>query len=50
MTSSLPFVIQYNKRDLSNILSIEELREMFNPPVWRSLKPGRQAVRVCSIR
>ena len=28
---SLPFVIQYNKRDLSNILSIEELREMFNP-------------------
>ena len=28
---SLPFVIQYNKRALSNILSIEELREMFNP-------------------
>ena len=29
--SSLPFVIQYNKRDLANILSVEELREMFNP-------------------
>ena len=29
--SSLPFVIQYNKRDLGNILSVEELREMFNP-------------------
>ena len=29
--SSLPFVIQYNKRDLGNVLSVEELREMFNP-------------------
>lgn len=29
--SSLPFVIQYNKRDLANVLSVEELREMFNP-------------------
>ena len=29
--ASLPFVIQYNKRDLSNILSLDELREMFNP-------------------
>jgi len=29
--SSLPFVIQYNKRDLANILSMDDLKEMFNP-------------------
>jgi mutual gliding-motility protein MglA len=27
----LPYVVQYNKRDLSNILSIEELRRDVNP-------------------
>jgi len=27
----LPYVVQYNKRDLSNILSIEELRRDINP-------------------
>jgi signal recognition particle receptor subunit beta len=27
----LPFVVQYNKRDLPNIASVEELREAFNP-------------------
>ncbi|MDT8440180.1 MAG: ADP-ribosylation factor-like protein [Desulfuromonadales bacterium] len=27
----LPFVIQYNKRDLPNCTSIEELRELLNP-------------------
>lgn len=28
---SIPFVIQYNKRDLPNILSVEELRADLNP-------------------
>jgi len=27
----IPFVVQYNKRDLPNVLSIEELREAINP-------------------
>ena len=27
----LPFVIQYNKRDLPNIAPVEELRELMNP-------------------
>ena len=27
----LPFVIQYNKRDLPNVNSVEELRELLNP-------------------
>ena len=26
----LPFVIQYNKRDLPNVASVEELRQMLN--------------------
>ena len=29
--SKLPFVIQYNKRDLPNIVSVEELRSELNP-------------------
>ena len=29
--ATLPFVLQYNKRDLANILSVDELKEMFNP-------------------
>jgi signal recognition particle receptor subunit beta len=29
--SKLPFVVQYNKRDLPNINSVEELRAEFNP-------------------
>ena len=29
--NKLPFVIQYNKRDLSNIVSVEELRNELNP-------------------
>jgi len=28
---TLPFVIQYNKRDLPNIMSVEELRSILNP-------------------
>ncbi|MDH3997746.1 MAG: ADP-ribosylation factor-like protein [Desulfuromonadales bacterium] len=28
---NLPFVIQYNKRDLPNCTSVEELRELLNP-------------------
>jgi signal recognition particle receptor subunit beta len=27
----LPFVIQYNKRDLPNISSVEDLRKLLNP-------------------
>ena len=27
----LPYVVQYNKRDLPNVASVEELREMLNP-------------------
>ncbi|ORJ61292.1 gliding-motility protein MglA [Geothermobacter hydrogeniphilus] len=27
----LPFVVQYNKRDLPNLTSVEELRELLNP-------------------
>lgn len=27
----LPFVIQYNKRDLPNVTSVEELRQLTNP-------------------
>ena len=29
--ATLPFVLQYNKRDLANLLSVDELKEMFNP-------------------
>lgn len=29
--NKMPFVIQYNKRDLPNIISVEELREQLNP-------------------
>jgi hypothetical protein len=29
----IPFVIQYNKRDLPNIVPVEELRELLNPMV-----------------
>jgi hypothetical protein len=29
--SKLPFVIQYNKRDLPNVVDVEELRELLNP-------------------
>ncbi len=28
---TIPFAIQYNKRDLDNILSVEDLREQLNP-------------------
>jgi len=28
---SLPFVVQYNKRDLPNVTSVAELRELLNP-------------------
>jgi signal recognition particle receptor subunit beta len=29
--SSIPFVLQYNKRDLSDVMSVEELRALLNP-------------------
>lgn len=28
---TVPYVVQYNKRDLPNVASVEELREMLNP-------------------
>ena len=28
---TIPFLIQYNKRDMPNILSVEELRAQINP-------------------
>jgi hypothetical protein len=27
----LPYVVQYNKRDLPNVAPVEQLRDMFNP-------------------
>ena len=30
-TATLPFVVQYNKRDLPDVLSVEELRKLVNP-------------------
>jgi signal recognition particle receptor subunit beta len=36
----IPYVIQYNKRDLPNISPVEQLREMFNPEA----KPEFEAV------
>ncbi|HEX6630286.1 MAG TPA: ADP-ribosylation factor-like protein [Gemmatimonadaceae bacterium] len=37
----MPFVIQYNKRDLPNAASITELQEALNPG-WEVLEPARQ--------
>jgi signal recognition particle receptor subunit beta len=37
----MPFVIQYNKRDLPNAASIAELQEALNPG-WEVLEPARQ--------
>ncbi len=39
---NLPVVIQYNKRDLPNIVSVEELRSQLNPYDW----PDYEAVAV----
>src|SRR5437899_6063520 len=36
----LPYVIQYNKRDLPNVAAIEELRQLLNP----TGQPGFEAV------
>jgi signal recognition particle receptor subunit beta len=38
----LPVVIQYNKRDLPNIVSVDELRAQLNPYDW----PDYEAVAV----
>ncbi len=38
----LPYVIQYNKRDLPNVASVEELRELLNPrrvPEFNAVAP-----------
>ncbi len=37
----MPFVIQYNKRDLPNASSLAELKEMLNPG-WEVLETSRQ--------
>lgn len=36
--NDIPIVIQYNKRDLPNILSIAELEEKLNPYGWKSFE------------
>jgi hypothetical protein len=41
----IPFVIQYNKRDLPNISSIQELQEQLNP----QMVPYYEAVGVRGI-
>ncbi len=38
----IPFVIQYNKRDLPNALPVEELREVLNP--WYPNVPDFEAI------
>ena len=38
----VPFVVQYNKRDLPNAVSVEELRKVLNPrnvPDWQAVAP-----------
>ena len=37
----MPFVVQYNKRDLPNAASVAELQEALNPG-WEVLEPARQ--------
>jgi signal recognition particle receptor subunit beta len=39
--TSMPFVIQYNKRDLPNAAPLAELQEMLNPG-WEVLEASRQ--------
>ncbi len=34
----LPVVVQYNKRDLTNVLSVDELNENLNPFQWPSIE------------
>ena len=38
---NIPLVLQYNKRDLQNILSIDELNESLNPTASSSTRPPR---------
>jgi signal recognition particle receptor subunit beta len=43
----LPFVIQYNKRDLPSVASVEELQELLNPnnvPEYEAVAAKRQGV------
>ena len=38
----LPYVVQYNKRDLPNVATVEELRRMLNPrsvPEFQAVAP-----------
>ena len=40
--SKIPYVVQYNKRDLPNTVSVEELRQMINPggaPDFQAVAP-----------
>jgi signal recognition particle receptor subunit beta len=46
----LPYVIQYNKRDLPNIATVEELRELLNPPTCPTSRPSRAPASGSSTR
>ncbi len=46
--TKLPFVIQYNKRDLPNAASIPELQEQLNPG-WEVMDPARHSVTPDSV-
>ncbi len=39
----MPFVVQYNKRDLPNISTVDEMQATLNPG-WEVTDPGRQRV------
>ncbi|MEX1187376.1 MAG: GTPase domain-containing protein [Gemmatimonadaceae bacterium] len=41
--TKMPFVVQYNKRDLPNISTVEEMQASLNPG-WEVTDPGRQRV------
>ena len=40
--SKIPYVVQYNKRDLPNVVSVDELRNLINPtqvPEYEAVAP-----------
>jgi signal recognition particle receptor subunit beta len=45
----LPYVVQYNKRDMPEIATVEELRELLNPSERAGLR-GRRAHRRGRVR
>ena len=45
--NKIPFVIQYNKRDLPNAVQVDELRKVLNPrnvPDWQAVAPTGDGV------